>query len=113
MENTKSTPVSIDINDALSMYLHGSEITKKHRESQEGKILERWLKKLDSTASELLENHCDVTCCSKQDDRHFKFQCMFHEEYVIASYNRGEYTHLGMEQVEQFVAFMGAYENLH
>ena len=30
MENTKNTPViSMDINDALSMYLHGSEISKK------------------------------------------------------------------------------------
>ena len=91
------------------MYLYGSEIIKKHRETQEGKRLEHWLKKLDSTASELLENHFDVTC-SKQDDRHFKFQCMFHEDYAIVSYNRGNYAHLGMEQVEQFICFMAADE---
>ena len=44
MENTKNTAVSIDINDALSMYLHGSEIIKKYEESQEGKRLALWLK---------------------------------------------------------------------
>ena len=111
MENTKNTPViGMDINDALSMYLHGSEIAKKHRESHEGKQLEHWLKKLNSTANELLEDDCDITCCSKKYDRHFGFQCMFHEEYVIASYNRGDYAHLGMKQVEQFVTFVAAYE---
>ena len=35
---------------------------------------------------------------------------MFHEEYVIASYNRCDYAHLGMKQVEQFVTFVAAYE---
>ena len=35
---------------------------------------------------------------------------LFHEEYVIASYNRGDYAHLGMKQVEQFVTFVAAFE---
>ena len=109
MENTKNTPVmctSMDINDALSKYLYGSEIVKKHRESQKGQILENFMKKLNSIADELLEYY-NTTCCLKQDD-HFGFQCRFHEEYVIASYNRGDYAHLGMEQVEQFVTFNGS-----
>ena len=44
MENTKNIPISIDINDALSMYLHGSEIVKKPRESEKGIILENFIK---------------------------------------------------------------------
>ena len=43
MENTKNTPGL----SALSMYLHSSGIAKKHRESQEGKQLEHWLKKIE------------------------------------------------------------------
>ena len=35
---------------------------------------------------------------------------MFHKEYAIASYHRGDYAHLEMEQVEQFVTFMAAFE---
>ena len=65
---------------------------------------------LNHIANEILENHDDMNCCSKQKFRHFGFQCMFHEENVIASYHRGDYAHLGMEQVEQFIIFMGAYE---
>ena len=113
MENTKNTPVistSLDINDTLQKYLNGAMIAKKHRESREGIQLEAFMKILNSVAIQLLENHYDETCCSKQNDRHFEFQCMFHEEYVIASYHRGDYAHLGMEQVEQFVTFMAAYE---
>ena len=80
-------------------YLNAAKIAKKHRESQEGKILENFMKRLNSILVELLEYH-DKTCCSQQYDRHFEFQYMFHEEYVIASYHRGDYAHLGMEQVE-------------
>jgi hypothetical protein len=99
MENTKNTPIlstSLDINDTLQKYLNGAMIAKKHRESKEGKQLEGFLKILNCIAIELLENH-DENCCSKQNDRHFEFQCMFHKEYAIASYHRGDYAHLGME----------------
>ena len=100
MENTKNTPVmctSMDINDTLFMYLNGAKIAKKHREPKEGIKLEGFMKKLNSIAIELLEYY-DKTCCSKQYDRHFEFQCMFHEEYVIASYHRGDYAYLGMDK---------------
>lgn len=68
------------------------------------------MKKLNSIANEFLKKYCELTCCSKQDDRHFGFQCKFHDEYVIASYNRGDYVHLGMKEVEQFVSFVAVYE---
>ena len=112
MENTIKTATmstSLDINDTLQKYLKGVMIAKKHRESQEGKQLEGFLKTLNRIAIKFLENHHDENCCSKQNDRHFEFQCMFHKEYVIGSYHRGDYSHLGMEQVEQFVTFMAAY----
>ena len=32
------------------------------------------------------------------------------DEHVIATYHTGSYAHLGMEEVEQFILFMGAYE---
>ena len=61
-------------------------------------------------ASGLLNAHKEETCCSEYC-RHFEFQCPSNKiEPVIATYHTGNYAHLGMEEVEQFVIFMGAYE---
>jgi hypothetical protein len=99
----------MDINDTLFMYLNAAKIAKKHRKSKVGIRLEGFMIELNYMASKLLERH-DTTCCCKQNDKHFEYQCMFHEEFVMASYHRGDYAHLGMEQVEQFVTFMASYE---
>jgi hypothetical protein len=107
MENTTNTRVesmNMDINDALFRYLNSSKIAKKYRESKEGIILEGFMTEINYIAKELLLHH-DITCCSEQKDKHFEFQCRFHEECVIASYHTGDYAHLGMEQVEEFVTF--------
>ena len=101
---------SMNINDTLLMYLNPAEIAKKHRESQEGILLEHCLKILNYIAIELLDYHEDKNCCSEQNFRHFEFQCRSHGDYVIAYYHRCDYAHLGMEQVEQFVIYMEASE---
>ena len=113
MENIKNTPVmstSMNINDILFMYMNAAEISKKHRESEEGIRLECCMRVLNSIAIELLDYYDDKSCCSKQNFRHFKFQCRSHKEYVIASYHRCDYAHLGMKQVEQFVVSMATSE---
>ena len=41
----------------------------------------------------------------------YELQCPSNkDEPVIATYHRGNYAHLGMKEVEQFVSFMAAYE---
>jgi hypothetical protein len=112
MENIANSHVmsmSMDINDALFRYLNASKIAKKLRESKEGIILEGFMTEINYIAKELLLHH-GTTCCSEQMDKHFEFQCRFHEECVIASYHTGDYAHLGMEQVEKFVTFMASFE---
>ena len=114
MKNTKKTRVmgiSMDINDALFRHLNAAKIAKEYRESKEGKILKGFMMELNYIAEELLLHH-DVTCifCSEQEDKHFEFQCRFHEECVIASYHTGDYAYLGMEQVEEFVTFKASFE---
>jgi hypothetical protein len=47
--------------------------------------------------------------CSEQNFGHFKL-CRSHKEYIVASYHRCDYVHLGMEKLEQFVTFLAAYE---
>ena len=114
MKNTKKTRVmgiSMDINDALFRHLNAAKIAKEYRESKEGKILKGFMMELNYIAEELLLHH-DVTCifCSEQEDKHFEFQCRFHEECVISSYHTGVYAYLGMEQVEEFVTFKASFE---
>ena len=56
-----------------------------------------------------LNFHKEKTCCSEYS-RHFEFQCPSNkDEPAIATYHTVNYAHLGMEEVEQFVLFMGAY----
>ena len=92
-----------------SMLMEARELYIKYRESREGKILRGMLKKLNQIAELLLDLH-DINCCSKQHDKHFKFQCGFSKEPLIATYHWLNYTHLGAEQVEQFVTFVAASE---
>ena len=81
----------------------------RYRESYKGKVMRALLKRLDLIAKILLKRH-DINCCSEQDTKHLKFQCGFSKEFVIMNYHWNNYIHLGFEEVEQFVLFMGASE---
>ena len=85
------------------------ELFMNYRESYKGKVMGGVLKKLDIIAKILLKRH-DINCCAKQDTKHLKFQCGFSEEVLITNYHWNNYIHLGFEEVEQFVLFMGASE---
>ena len=92
-----------------SMLMDARELYIKYRESREGKILRGMLKMLNQIVELLLDLH-DINCCSKKHVKHFKFQCGFSKEPLIATYHWLNYTHLGAEQVEQFVTFVAASE---
>ena len=78
------------------------------RESYEGKRLGIFMGILDMISSRLLEEHKEETCCSEYS-RNFEFQCPSNRvEPVIATYNSGNYAHLWMKEVEQFVLFTGS-----
>ena len=81
----------------------------KYRESYKGKVMRGVLQKLDLIAKILLKRN-DINCCSEQDTKHLKFQCGFGKKVLIANYHWDNYIHLGFEEVEQFVLFMGASE---
>ena len=52
----------------------------------------------------------DYTCCSRMKSPHLPFSCKFNDNETLASYTRGIYDYYDVEQIEEFVAFMGAYE---
>src|SRR3954470_8636113 len=42
--------------------------------------------------------------------KHLAFQCEYNDDETLASYAKGNYDFYDAEQIEEFVAFMGAYE---
>ena len=93
----------------MENYYENAMIAAEFRKSNEGKRLGGYIELLNKIASVLLNYHEEETCCSEYF-RHFEFQCPSNREHVIATYHTWNYAHLGMEEVEQFVIFMAAYE---
>ena len=52
----------------------------------------------------------DYTCSSRMNAPHLPFSCKFNNNETLASYANGRYDYYDVEQIEEFVAFMGAYE---
>ena len=42
--------------------------------------------------------------------KHLAFQCEYNDDETLASYAKGNYDFYDAEQIEEFVAFKGAYE---
>src|SRR4051794_10853176 len=85
------------------------ELFTNYRESYNGKVMRGVLENLYLLANFFLKRH-DINCCSRLATKHLKFQCCFSKEVLIANYHWNNYIHLGFEEVEQFVLFMGASE---
>ena len=47
-------------------------------------------------------------CCRRH--KHLPFQCDYNDNEILASYAKGNYDFDNIEQIEEFVVFMGAYE---
>src|SRR4051812_18931830 len=81
----------------------------RHRLFQKGKHL--WGQIQTSYCyAESLCNIYDFTCCSKTDHKQLPFQCEFNENDILSSYDKGVYDYFDVENIEEFVAFKGAYE---
>ena len=52
----------------------------------------------------------DFTCCSKNPKKHLPYLCEFNDNEILSSYAKGVYNYYDIEQIEEFVAFKGAYE---
>ena len=52
----------------------------------------------------------DFTCCSENPKKHLPYQCEFIDNGIVSSYAKGVYNYYDVQQIEEFVAFKGAYE---
>ena len=85
------------------------EYFRDYRLTQKGKLLWDQIHMLKWYAWELCSRY-DITCCSRMKEKHLPFSCKFNANETLASYANGIYDYYDVEQIEEFVAFMGAYE---
>ena len=90
------------------------EYYKEYRLSQKGIHLWKLIHQLFSYARNLCSIY-DISfsrnesCCFMRY-KHLAFQCEYNDDETLASYAKGNYDFYDAEQIEEFVAFKGAYE---
>src|ERR1041385_4314226 len=92
------------------------EYYKEYRLSQKGIHLWRLIHQSYEYAKNLCSiysiSFCrDESCCFMRH-KHLAFQCEYNEDETLASYAKGNYDFYDAEQIEEFVAFKGAYKLL-
>ena len=85
------------------------EYFRDYRLTQKGKLLWDQISMLRWYARQLCVIH-DYTCCSRMKAPHLPFSCKFNNNETLAYYANGIFDYYDVEQIEEFVAFMGAYE---
>ena len=76
---------------------------------KKGKLLLDQIHRLQCYAWNLCEIY-DFTCCSENPKKHLPYQCEFSDNGIVSSYAKGVYNYYDVQQIEEFVAFKGAYE---
>ena len=99
------TPTSLVDGKSLDEHAHFVH----HRVSQKGALLWDQINRLLCYAWNLCELY-DFTCCSKNPKKHLPYLCEFNDNEILSSYAKGVYNYYDIEQIEEFVAFKGAYE---
>ena len=104
-DNPEKTP----FNYVMGVTLDQHEYFRDYRLTQKGKLLWDQIYMLKWYARQLCLRY-DYTCCSRMKAPHLPFSCEFNDNKTLASYANGIYDCYDVEQIEEFVSFMGAYE---
>ena len=102
-------PEKTSFNYVMGDTLDQREYFRDYRLTQKGKLLWDQIYMLKWYARQLCLRY-DYTCCSRMKAPHLPFSCKFNDNKTLASYANGIYDYYDVEQIEEFVAFMGAYE---
>ena len=99
------TPTSLV--EVKSLYENACYV--RHCLSQKGKLLQHQINAMQCYAWNLCEIY-DFTCCSENPKKHLPYQCEFIDNGILSSYAKGVYNYYDVQQIEEFVAFKGAFE---
>ena len=104
-DNLEKTP----FNYIMVVTLDKHEYFRDYRLTHKGKLLWDQIHMLHWYARQLCQRY-HYTCFSRMNAPHLPFSCEFNDSETLASYANGIYDYYDVEQIEEFVAFMGAYE---
>ena len=104
-DNPKKSPFNL----IMGVTLDQREYFRDYRLTQKGKNLWVQIYMLHWYAWDLCLIY-DFTCCSRMNAPHLPFSCEFNDNETLSSYANGIYDYYDEEQIEEFVAFKGAYE---
>ena len=85
------------------------KIYKGHRLSQKGKQLWNLINKVNLYAGDLSFLY-DIKCCYGKRTPHLPSQCEHNDNETLPSYVKDDYDFYDVDQIEEFIAFKGAYE---
>src|SRR3954471_632256 len=87
---------------------------KEHRLSQKGKYLWEQIDKLNTISREVCSTYnvtyCFDKACCRRRYKDLPFQCNYNDNVTISSYVKGNSDFYDVEQIEEFIAFKGAFE---
>ena len=90
------------------------EYYKEYRLSQKGIHLWKIINQLNNYARDLCFKYDISYCCDESscclNFEHLPFQCACNANETLSSYAKGNYDFYDVEQIEEFVAWKGAYE---
>ena len=93
----------------MGVTLDKREYFRDYLLTHKGKLLWDQIHMLHWYARELCLR-CDYICCSRMNTPHLPFSCKFTDNETLVAYANGIYDYYDVEQIEEFVAFKGAYE---
>ena len=102
-------PEKTPFNYVMGVTLDQREYFRDYRLTQKGKLLWGQIHILKWYVKQLCLRY-DYTCCSRMKAPHLPFLCEFNDNKTLSFYANGIYDYYDVEQIEEFVAFMGAYE---
>jgi hypothetical protein len=90
-------------------YVEIMEAYSEYRSTNEGKRMNELLRHINHLALDFFELH-DVTCCTRKCYKHPHYQCEHNSDPIIASYWKSRLLCHDIEQVEKYIAYIGAHE---
>ena len=99
------TPTSLVDGKSLDEHAH----FMRHRLSEKWRLLWDQINRLLCYAWNLCEIY-DFTCCSKNPKKHLTYVCEFNDNEILSSYEKSVYSYYDVQQIEEFVAYKGAFE---
>ena len=90
-------------------YFKKYDAYSEYQSTKEGNRVGKLLKALHKIANQFCELH-GITCCNRRVVKHSHYQCKYNSDPIIACYREDECLCPDIEQVEKYIAYVGAHE---